>query len=195
MDRTYIDWFLGRHRSDVRGRVLEVGGDEYARRFGTGVERIDVLDVVRTNPRATLVGDLANAPHIPDGTFDCVILTQVLPAIWDVSAALRTVHRILAPGGVLLATVPGISKISAFEAERFGWWWHFTSMSARRLAEEAFGSGNVEVETYGNVLAAAAFLYGLGARDLRKEELAAHDPAYQVTISIRAVKRRPDSSP
>ncbi len=33
----------------------------------------------------------------------------------------------------------------------------------RRLAEEAFGAANVEVETYGNVLTASGFLYGLAA--------------------------------
>jgi hypothetical protein len=62
-------------------------------------------------------------------------------------------------------------------------------MSAARLAEEAFGAEAVEVETYGNVLAAVGFLHGLGEWDLRPDELEAHDPDYQVTIGIRAVKR------
>ena len=96
--------------------------------------------------------------------------------------------RILAPGGVLLATVPGITKISPPEDEEWGEWWHYTRRSAFRLAEEAFGPGNVEVKTYGNVLAAAGFLYGLSASDLRPEELAATDRLYEVTIAIRAVK-------
>ena len=59
-------------------------------------------------------------------------------------AALATLHRILEPGGVLLATVPGITKISPPEDEEFGEWWHYTARSAKRLAEEAFGAGNVE---------------------------------------------------
>ena len=59
----------------------------------------------------------------------------------------------------------------------------------RRLAEEAFGDGNVEVATYGNVLTAAGFLYGLAASDLKQEELDAHDPLYEVVIGLRAVKR------
>ena len=47
---------------------------------------------------------------------------------------------------------------------------------------------NVEVESYGNVLAATGFLYGLAASDLTAEELAARDPLYEVVIGLRAVK-------
>jgi hypothetical protein len=86
-------------------------------------------------------------------------------------------------------TTPGISRIAPVEAEQFGHWWNFTAMSARRVAEEIFGVGNVVVETYGNVLSAAAFLFGLGPYDLTPEELAVHDPAFEVTIGIRALKR------
>jgi hypothetical protein len=91
---------------------------------------------------------------------------------------------------VLLATVPGITKISPPEDEEFGEWWHFTGRSLGRLAEEAFGPGNVEVATYGNVLSASGFLYGLAASDLRAEELGVHDPLYEVVVCVRAVKRR-----
>ena len=116
-------------------------------------------------------------------------MTQTLQFVWDVRAALATLHRILAPGGVLLATVPGITKISPPEDEIWGEWWHFTSRSAKRLAEEAFGEGQVEVEAFGNVLTAAGFLYGLAASDLKQDELDARDRLYEVVVGIRAVKR------
>lgn len=190
IDRIYINQFIHAHASDVRGRTLEVMNDHYVKRYGTGVTQADILDLDVTNERATYIGDVADAPSIPDDTFDCVVLTQVLPLVYDPRAALRTAHRILAPGGVLLATTGGISRIAPIEAPVYGHWWHFTSMSARRLAEEVFGTGNVDVETYGNVLAAAGFLFGLGRYDLSDEELAVRDPAYEVTIGIRAVKRR-----
>jgi ubiquinone/menaquinone biosynthesis C-methylase UbiE len=142
------------------------------------------------NPQATIVGDLADAPHIPDDSFDCAIVTQTLQFVYDVRAALATLHRILAPGGALLATVPGITRISPPEDEIWGEWWHFTSRSAQRLAEEAFGEGNVEVRAYGNVLTAAGFLYGLAASDLKPEELDARDRLYEVIVGVRAVKSR-----
>jgi SAM-dependent methyltransferase len=185
----YIGQFIERHAGDIRGRALEIAGDEYIQKYGRDVRQIDILDIFEDNPRATFVADLASAPNVPDETFDCVLVTQVLPFIYEVSAAFRTAHRILAPGGVLLATTPGLCRIAPVEAEQFGHWWAFTSMSAKRLAEDVFGVDNVEVETFGNVLSAAGFLFGLGLWDMTSEELAVHDPAFEVTIGIRAVKR------
>ena len=109
--------------------------------------------------------------------------------MYDVRAALATLHRILAPGGVLLATVPGLTKISPPEDEEWGEWWHYTSRSALRLAEEAFGEARSSA-AYGNVLSASGFLYGLAASDLRPGELEAHDRLYEVIVGVRAVKRR-----
>lgn len=190
IDRVYVETFVGSHAADIRGRVLEIAAPDYTNRFGTGVERVDILMASEGNPQATIVADLADAPQIPDGTFDCAIVTQTLQFVYDVRAALATLQRILAPGGVLLATVPGVTKISAIEDEEWGEWWHYTSRSARRLAEEAFGEGAVEVRAYGNVLSASAFLYGLAASDLRSEEIEAHDRLYEVVVGIRAVKSR-----
>jgi len=187
LDRVYIEHFLEQHRADIRGRVLEASGSKYTRRFGTTVDRADVLDVVADNPNATIVGDLIDAPQIPDASFDCVILTQVLQFVYDVRAAFTTVARILEPGGVLLVTVPGITKISPLEDEAFGDWWRFTARSIRRLAEETFADSHVGVRSYGNVLTAAAFLYGLAESDLRPTEISAHDPSFEVVVALRVV--------
>jgi hypothetical protein len=46
----------------------------------------------------------------------------------------------------------------------------------------------VTVTSYGNVLAATAFLQGLAAEELHPEELDYRDPDYEVLISVRAVK-------
>jgi SAM-dependent methyltransferase len=190
IDRIYVERFIGGHAGDIRGRVLEIAAPDYTNRFGSDVERVDILMATEGNPQATIVGDLAYAPQIPSDAFDCAIVTQTLQFVWDTRAALATLYRILAPGGVLLATVPGLTKISPPEDEEFGEWWHFTARSVGRLAEEAFGADGVEVQAYGNVLSAAAFLYGLAASDLRPDELAARDPFYEVTIGLRAVKPR-----
>ena len=189
IDRVYVERFVGSHADDIRGRVLEIAAPDYTSRFGTAVETVDILMATAGNPQATIVADLSNAPHIEDARFDCAIVTQTLQFVYDVRAAMATLQRILAPNGVLLVTVPGLTKISPPEDAEFGEWWHYTGRSARRLAEEAFGAGNVEVVTYGNVLAASGFLYGLAASDLRPEELDAHDPLYEVVVGVRAVKR------
>ena len=188
MDRYYIEAFLARHAGDIRGRVLEVAEDTYTRRFGgERVMQSDVLHVWPDNPRATIIADLTHADHIPSESFDCVILTQTLQFIYDVRAAARTLYRILRPGGVL-ATFPGICQIIRYDMDRWGDYWRLTSLAARRLFEEALPPAGVRVEAYGNVLAAIAFLHGLGAEELRREELDHRDPDYEVSITVRAVK-------
>jgi SAM-dependent methyltransferase len=188
IDRHYIERFLSAQASDIRGHVLEIADDTYTRRFGGNrVTRSDVLHL-EGQPGATIIGDLTGAPHIPPDTFDCVILTQTLQFIYDVPSALRTVRRIVKPGGVVLATVPGITPISRFDMERWGCYWAFTSLSVRRLFEAEFPARRVEIEAHGNVLAASAFLYGMAAEELDRGELDARDPDYQVVITIRAVR-------
>jgi glycosyltransferase involved in cell wall biosynthesis/peptidoglycan/xylan/chitin deacetylase (PgdA/CDA1 family)/SAM-dependent methyltransferase len=191
IDRYYIENFLGHHREDVRGRVLEIGENTYTRRFGDDRVTIsDVLQVVEDSPEATIIADLTSADHIPSNTFECIILTQTLQLIYDVRAALKTIYRILKPGGVLLATFPGISQTYDNEWGD-SWFWNFTSSSARRLFEESFHPANVKVETFGNVLAAISFLHGLAVEELSLEELDYRDPGYEVTITVRAEKPRP----
>jgi SAM-dependent methyltransferase len=188
IDRYYVEGFLARNSSDVRGRVLEVGDDTYTRRFGgSRVTKADVLYVSEGNPQATIVADLSRADHIPSGMFDCIILTQTLHLVYDVRAAISTLSRILRPGGVLLATFPGISQIDHYDWGG-SWYWAFTALSARRLFEEVFSAPDLKIETHGNVLAAVAFLQGLATEELRKEELDYNDADYEVTITVRAVK-------
>jgi glycosyltransferase involved in cell wall biosynthesis len=188
IDRYYLENFLARHANDIRGRVLEVGDDAYTRQFGGNrVTSRDVLHVVGGNPQATFVGDLTCADHLPSDAFDCVILTQTLHLIYDVRAALKTLYRIMKPAGILLATAPGISQISEDQWGAY-WCWSFTSLSVRRLFTEVFPAASVDIQAYGNVLAAAAFLYGLAAQELHKNELDHNDPSYEVLITVRAVK-------
>ena len=192
IDRYYIERFLSAHGGDIRGDVLEIGDDAYTRRFGGDrVTKSDVLHVSEGNPKATIVADLTRADHIPSDRFDCVIFTQTLHFIYDVRGGLKTLHRILKPGGVLLATFPGISQTND-DSWRECWHWAFTHVSAQRLFEEIFPAANVCIEVSGNVLAAIAFLHGLAAEELRQEELEYRDSRYEVSILVRAVK--PDGS-
>jgi SAM-dependent methyltransferase len=189
VDRHYIESFLSRHAGDVRGHVLEVGEDAYTRRYGgTRVTQSDILHADETNPRATVVADLASASHIADASFDCFICTQTLTYIYRVEQAIATIHRILRPGGVLLTTVPGITQASPYDRDRWGEYWRFTEQSLGRLLSDTFGSANVTVEAYGNVLASMAFLQGLAVEDLRSDELDHRDQRYQMLITGRAVK-------
>jgi SAM-dependent methyltransferase len=192
VDRYYIESFLARYAADIRGRVLEIGDNSYTRKFGGDrVVNSDVLHVAEGNPQATVVADLTCAPQIPSSSFDCIILTQTLQLIYDVQAAIQTLYRILKPCGVLLATFPGISQ--TYDGDWGNdWYWNFTTLSARRLFEEAFSAEDIKIEGRGNVLAATSFLYGLAAEELTRQELDYNEPGYGVTIAVRALKSESD---
>ncbi len=188
IDRYYIEGFLARHAGDIGGRVLEIKDSGFTRKYGGGrVTLSDVLDVDENNRRATIVADLTRADDVPSEAFDCIICTQTLHFIYGISSAVRTLRRILKPGGTLLATFPGIGQTSCERLDE-RYCWALTTLAARHLFEEAFPGANVEIEAYGNVLAAVAFLEGLAVRELRREELDHHDPDYELLISVRAVK-------
>lgn len=188
VDRYYIERFIARHRADVTGRVLEVKEPAYTTRFGVRVSRSDVLDLDATNPRATIVGDLAEGHEVPSDSFNCFILTQTLQFIYRKDAAVRHAHRLLQPGGVLLATVPSVSRLS-YAPEVAPDYWRFTAAACAGLFGEAFGPDNVDVRAHGNVLTCIAFLTGMAVEELKRPELDTDDALFPLIVTIRAVKR------
>jgi hypothetical protein len=189
IDRWYIERFLKANAADVRGRVLEVAEPTYTQWYGgDDVTSSDVLYAAEGNHEATLVGDLVPGSGLAEQNWYCFICTQTLQFIADTKAAVAGTRRLLAPGGVLLATVPGISQISTVDDEAWGDWWRFNERGTRLLFEAEYGAENVTVERHGNVQAAAAFLYGMAAEDLETAELEREDPDYHMVICVRAVR-------
>lgn len=189
IDRYYIESFLLQHESVIKGRVLEIGDNAYTLRYGGDkVTQSDVLNLTES-AGATFVGDLCNASYLPSRAFDCIILTQTLQFIYDCKAALQTCYRILKPGGALLLTVPGISPIDLDDWEQY-WMWSFTKRSVEQLLREVFTAQPIRVQSHGNVLVAASFLYGMGATEIRKHQLEYNDSRYQLVITAIAKKSR-----
>ena len=189
IDRYYIEHFLKANVDKIRGRVLEVGDSRYTNTLGGDrVSRSDVLHARPGNAAATLIGDLTTGEGMPLETFDCFILTQTLPYIFDVRAAVKNCSAVLRTGGALLATFPGISQISRYDMDRWGDYWRFTSLSARKLFEEVFPARNVCIKTYGNVLAGIAFLHGISSEEIMQSDLDYIDLDYQLLIAVCAIK-------
>lgn len=197
--RYYIDTFFSNHCADIKGRVLEIQEAVYTKRFGgTSVTQSDVLDIVAANHNATIIGNLETGASIPSDSFDCMIITHTYQYIFDLKSAVLNSYRALKPGGVLLATVPGICKVSRDsmisrysnieDDNKLCDYWRFTDDVVKRLFEEVFMEENVTVNSYGNVLTASAFLYGFASEELGKKRLDYHDPDYPVLISVRARK-------
>ena len=190
VDRYYIERFLAEHSADIRGHTLEVRSAAYTTRFGTGVTRAEVLDIDAGNPDATIVADLAVGDGIPERAFDCFVLTQTLQFVYDVRSAIVQSHRLLRPGGVLLVTVPIVSRI----APRYGLtteFWRFTPASCARLFGDVFGADQLTVQTHGNVAAGVAFLRGAAVEELPRETLDVHDPYFPILATVRAVRAAP----
>jgi SAM-dependent methyltransferase len=189
IDRWYVEEFLRRQSADIRGDVLDFYDDRNTRLFGSDdVRTVEVLHRTPGHPTATIAADLTDAPELGSERFDCVVLTQTLHVIYDMRAALETVHRVLRPGGVVLATFPGITQLSADEADDWSDSWRFTGASAQRFFEERFPPALVRSDVHGNVLAATAFLQGIAAEELRRRELEHPDPLFEVLIAVRAEK-------
>jgi glycosyltransferase involved in cell wall biosynthesis/SAM-dependent methyltransferase len=188
IDRFYIEQFLRGNAGDIAGRVLEVGDDAYSRRFGgQRITQQDVLHVSADNEAATLVGDLSQPATLPAAAFDCLVLTQTLHLIFDMRAAVAEMHRGLKPGGVVLLTVPGITRIDRGEWGA-DWFWSLTPAAATRLFGDVFGADNVRVESHGNVFAATAFLQGLAVEETDTAKLAINDACFPVIVTVRARK-------
>lgn len=188
VDRYYIEDFLEKNKTDIKGEVLEIGDNDYTLRFGEDrLEKSHILHVDESNAQATYIGDLCDAPQIPDNKFDCIVLTQTLQLIFHYDKAIATCYRILKPGGVLLLTVPGISNID-FTVWKHLWLWSFTESSIQKILAGSFPEENFKTGVYGNVLVATAFLYGMGVTEISKSKLDKCDPHYQVIVTARAVK-------
>lgn len=82
----------------------------------------------------------------PDSSYDVVLLTQVLEHVPDPLKVLRELHRVLAPGGRLLLTVP-------LNAPLHGEPWHFFHFTHYGIAELAESSGFAlaEMEKVGGI--------------------------------------------
>ncbi|MGN6496841.1 MAG: hypothetical protein ACTHK5_05800, partial [Tsuneonella sp.] len=102
-------------------------------------------------------------------------------------AALRHLYAALRPGGVLLATVPGVSSIDPGEWGET-WFWSLTAASAQRLFGDVFDRESVEIAAEGNAFAATCFLQGVALEDIEPSRLRHFDPSSPLVITVRARK-------
>lgn len=185
IDRYYINRFLEETSKglDVKS-ICEVADDSYSRKFFPNAESYKILQYQNGE-------DLTRTESLQKNSADVFICTQVLQVIYDVRAALYGAKYLLKENGTLLATVAGnISQISRVDYDDYGYFWGFTDMGIKKLMEEVFGQGNVEVRAFGNVASATAFIQGLAVEDLPdKSILEKNDFEYAICIGCKAVKK------
>jgi SAM-dependent methyltransferase len=188
IDRYYIESFLECNSASIRGRVMEIKDANYTTRFGGGeVTKSEILDVSPANKQATLIADLADRASLQPELFDCLILTQTLQFIADVHAAVSNFHFLLKPGGTLLLTCPGITRIET-TGDESGWYWSFTAVSLEALFEQNFKAQEIAVQSHGNVFAACCFLQGMALEEVDRKKLDEVDGRYPLILTVKATK-------
>jgi hypothetical protein len=188
IDRYYIGKFLQKNKHLIYGDVLEVADSAYTKKFGSDRVKKSLVFSYLAADGVDFVGDLESGDGIAKDIADCFIMTQTLPFIFDLKSAVKNSIKMLRPGGHLLITASGITQISRYDYDRWGQFWCFTEMSLKML----FDHPEVEeviVESYGNVKASTAFLYGLATHELSKAELDYSDKNYQMLITAIVKKR------
>jgi SAM-dependent methyltransferase len=105
-----------------KARILDVGAG--GRRITPEIITFDAFP----GPGVDIVGDIHAMP-IPDDSFDCVFCTGTLEHVRDPWQAVREIHRVLTPGGVVHIDVPFIQGYHPDPTD----YWRFTLDGLRLL--------------------------------------------------------------
>ena len=188
VDRVYIEDFLSRYKEDVRGIAMEIESDAYIKKFGGNKVTSQIIIHVK-GWENTLKANLETGEGLYENMVDCFICTQTLQYIYHLDKAVENIYKLLRPNGVALITVPGIKSLSQYHDQNWGEWWSFTRRSVNRLFSEVFGEDNVQIDSYGNVKTAMAFLYGLCKEDMTEDDFIYNDEQFPFLITARVLKR------
>lgn len=188
LDRYFIESFLETNKHYVKGYCLEIRDNTYTMQYGgEKVTKSDVLDIDADNTNANIIDDLRKLNTIKDGTYDCIILTQVYQFIDDLDSAIAETYRILKPGGTLLSTLPSLSRADCTSGA-VGDYWRFTTAGARYLFAKQFNLTDLEIGYHGNVRSGLYFYAGAAIADTPKHVLDTHDEDFSTIVTVLARK-------
>jgi SAM-dependent methyltransferase len=163
--RSYYNWSLreplarwleqeGRNAAGLG--VLDVGCGEkpYQPYFSTAAEYIGVD--LGDNPNADLQGAAEQLP-VEDASFDLVLCIQVLEHVDDPARSVRELHRVVKPGGRVLAATHGTYVYHPDPADH----WRWTHTGLTRLFEENGSWRSVSVVPGAGTASALGLLLGV----------------------------------
>lgn len=187
VDRYYIEQFLKCHEKDIEGVVMEVGINEYTRKFGKEKVIKSIVAHVEGWNNMRLI-NLESGDGVKANEIDCYICTQVLQYIFDLESAFLNIYKMLKPGGCALITVPGIKSLCSPDDDKWGEYWSFTEKSLEKLCSKV--SDDYQVYSFGNVKSVIAYLYGIPMEMMDKKDLEVNDKKYPFLITAKLRKRR-----
>jgi SAM-dependent methyltransferase len=140
------------------------------------------------NPIADLEGGVEALP-VADASFDLVLCTQVLEHCDDPAAAVRELRRVVAPGGVVLASTHGVQVYHPSPQDL----WRWTHEGLRRLFETGAEWESLTILPGAGSASCLAMLLGtyveIGLRRVRARPLA-RGPVWAVNMLGGALDRR-----
>jgi SAM-dependent methyltransferase len=97
----------------VYGKLIDLGCGDMPFRdlIKKKVDIYDSLDNFPSSPDVTYQSDIQNMSVIKDETYDCAICLEVLEHIPDVNRALSEINRIIKRGGIIIISVPHLSRL------------------------------------------------------------------------------------
>ena len=133
----------------VKGKMIDLGcGDvPFKREIENLVSCYDTLDLFPRRTDLTYVSDIQNMPVVPSNSYDSAICLEVLEHTADPFRAVGEIYRILAPQGVLVISVPHLSRLHDLPHDYF----RYTSFGLRSMLERA-GFGVLCVRPRGGLL-------------------------------------------
>jgi SAM-dependent methyltransferase len=193
--RYYWARFLDKHRTDIRGRGLEIGTTATIRLYGgAALTDADAIDLAPHSPDISVVADLTEADGVPAETYDCFVNQFTMHLIYDLESALYHSLRILKPGGTLLVNFPSVEYCFARGLDMgtgapLFVFWQFTPLQVENLLRwVGLTDGDFELELYGNLFTRIAYQMNMPAEELTRTELQYTDPGHPLLICVRAVR-------
>lgn len=117
----------------LHGRVIDLGCGimPYAELLPPAVTLYHGLDITARDSRPTLIGDVQSLGMLRDASYDSVICLEVLEHVPDPARALAEIARVLADGGVLVLSVPHLSRLHEIPHD----YYRYTEYGLRYLLE------------------------------------------------------------
>jgi len=146
---TFLDYYVKYIRDYSRGRLLDCGCGlvPYYEIYRDLVDEFictDWQNSLHDNKFVDVYSDLNERLNFEDGSFDTVLLTDVLEHIYNPGKLLAEIHRVLITGGRVIIAVPFLYRIHEEPHD----YYRYTEYSLKRLCEDT-GLNILKMEPYG----------------------------------------------
>jgi SAM-dependent methyltransferase len=135
-------------RQVARGKFIDLGCGSAPFWYAVveQVESYHGVDLWPRSDKATFAGDIQNLGMVQDSSYDSAICIEVLEHLPEPGQAVATIQRILKPGGIVVISVPHLSRLHDLPHDYF----RFTEYGLRYLLEQA-GLEVVSIQTKGGL--------------------------------------------